>query len=276
MYMSKGQTVVLDVGGQRFKINKTSLLAEQSTYFTSLFDNKAQLAHNTQEDGSIFIDRDPILFRYILTFLRERDFDTTMMPPRQLAELLTEARYFNVTRLVEILDRQQQFNEQRVTKLDRILDNLEVQRSTQIEMQENQVELQRKQDQIHTTQQRILEHQEHLRRRQEQFHREIHEVLSNMVPICEKIKLEQDQLRESILETQQQIQLHMQQQLGELRAQKSTVDNISNLYNHDRELFKRVYQTSKNSARRQGWNNNTYSYASRIIRDILIRDYSTN
>ncbi len=65
--------VTLDVGGTLFKTT-VSTLVEKSTYFKTMF-------HNMIKDTTkpIFIDRDPDLFKYILSYLRDHKYSFDMM-----------------------------------------------------------------------------------------------------------------------------------------------------------------------------------------------------
>ena len=68
--MQTNDTVHLNVGGQRFSTSKRTLLSVQGeeTFFTSLLSGR--ISSNEDENGAIFIDRDPTLFRLILNYLR--------------------------------------------------------------------------------------------------------------------------------------------------------------------------------------------------------------
>ena len=68
--MQNNDIVHLNVGGQRFSTSKRTLLSVQGeeTFFTSLLSGR--IGSNEDENGAIFIDRDPTLFRLILNYLR--------------------------------------------------------------------------------------------------------------------------------------------------------------------------------------------------------------
>ena len=68
--MQTNDIVHLNVGGQRFSTSKRTLLSVQGeeTFFTSLLSGR--ISSNEDENGAIFIDRDPTLFRLILNYLR--------------------------------------------------------------------------------------------------------------------------------------------------------------------------------------------------------------
>ena len=70
----------------------------QDTFFTGLLSGRIQTFKD--EDGAIFIDRDPQLFRLILNYLRNRSlsFDDV-----NLKELKHEAEYYGISPLVKKL-----------------------------------------------------------------------------------------------------------------------------------------------------------------------------
>jgi hypothetical protein len=86
----------LQVGGRRFTTTKETL-TEESAFFSSLLSGRWE---NALEDGSYFIDADPVLFEHILRYLRRGVFplffDTAKgHDPYLYLALLEEARYFH-------------------------------------------------------------------------------------------------------------------------------------------------------------------------------------
>ncbi|KAJ3272781.1 BTB/POZ domain-containing protein kctd6 [Borealophlyctis nickersoniae] len=61
--------VKLDIGGQIFSISLSTLLSAKEGFFNSLFREEWNVQPG--EDGTIFIDRDPTVYRYIFNYLRE-------------------------------------------------------------------------------------------------------------------------------------------------------------------------------------------------------------
>jgi hypothetical protein len=66
--LRQNDTVLLDVGGQKFKTTVSTLTKYRETFFASLFSGKYEIIK--QSDDSVFVDRDGTHFRRILNFLR--------------------------------------------------------------------------------------------------------------------------------------------------------------------------------------------------------------
>lgn len=77
--------VVLDVGGTRVKISVASLRSQESILAT-MFSPWCDVL--VDADGCVFLDRDPVPFRYIASFLRG---ETLNVKPKHKAQLLKEA-----------------------------------------------------------------------------------------------------------------------------------------------------------------------------------------
>eukprot|EP00755_Sulcionema_specki_P039095 Sspe_Gene.24146::Locus_9498_Transcript_2_3_Confidence_0.333_Length_1231::g.24146::m.24146 len=87
--------VKLNVGGTRFMTLKSTLLPRNDTpsYFRVLLSNTVPVG--VDEEGAIFVDRDPVLFSSILHYLRTHEW--VCPPGRRPDEVLNEARYYGVT-----------------------------------------------------------------------------------------------------------------------------------------------------------------------------------
>lgn len=101
-----GSIIILQVGERRFTTFR-STLTEQSDFF------KARLSGNWAteqlEDGAYFIDADPTLFEHILGYLRRGMFPLFYDVKNghchhRYLELLEEARYFQIPKLIKWLD----------------------------------------------------------------------------------------------------------------------------------------------------------------------------
>uniref|UniRef100_A0A0K0FVV6 SH3KBP1-binding protein 1 (inferred by orthology to a human protein) n=1 Tax=Strongyloides venezuelensis TaxID=75913 RepID=A0A0K0FVV6_STRVS len=95
---SQNDVIRLNVGGTVFVTSKTTLTWLPDTFFTSLLSGRIDSVKDN--DGSIFIDRDPLLFRIILNYLRTKHVDIENV---DLSSLKHEALYYNITPLVRRL-----------------------------------------------------------------------------------------------------------------------------------------------------------------------------
>lgn len=88
----------LNVGGQRFSTSRQTLTQVQDTFFTGLLSGRIQTSRD--EQGAIFIDRDPDLFRLILSYLRNRSL---AFEDVNFKELRHEAEFYGIAPLVKKL-----------------------------------------------------------------------------------------------------------------------------------------------------------------------------
>ena len=99
------EIVRLDVGGTCFTTTRETLLkgGDETTYFARLLNDEGNLRGALRTDeGRIFIDRDPVLFRHVLQALRgglRRD----AVPAEMRAALIDEAEFFGLARFVSYL-----------------------------------------------------------------------------------------------------------------------------------------------------------------------------
>ena len=100
--------VRLNVGGTIYTTTLDTLRAVPDSLFGRMFDPDISLGMvPTDEDGNIFFDRDPEVFRWVLDFLRRRG-RSVGMPRQELRPLLRdEADYFGLVGLVEACDADQ-------------------------------------------------------------------------------------------------------------------------------------------------------------------------
>ncbi|XP_046686231.1 BTB/POZ domain-containing protein KCTD3 [Homalodisca vitripennis] len=99
MYQSHtGDIVHLNVGGTRFSTSRQTLMWIPDSFFTALLSGR--ISSLKDENGAIFIDRDPKLFATILNYLRTRDIDLRHCDIKTLRH---EAEYYGITPLVKRL-----------------------------------------------------------------------------------------------------------------------------------------------------------------------------
>ena len=98
--------IVLDIGGTKFKTSKMTLTSpvgsEHGHFFNRMFGGDWDIKSN--EDGSIWIDRDPTHFSVILNYLRSGD--NVQLPDciRDLNELNAEAEFYGLKGLHDIIN----------------------------------------------------------------------------------------------------------------------------------------------------------------------------
>ena len=79
----------LNVGGTKFYTTRSTLL--KSGYFRALLSGN--FADSRQDDGYLFIDRDPVIFGFILKYLR---CDYVSIPTKYLQELDLESKFLQI------------------------------------------------------------------------------------------------------------------------------------------------------------------------------------
>ena len=91
--------IKLNIGGQTYETTDTVLKRDPSSLLAALVGDASPL--QADEDGCFFIDRDGMLFRHILRFLRDG-----VLPANRglLQQLLHESEYFGIESLRESLD----------------------------------------------------------------------------------------------------------------------------------------------------------------------------
>ncbi len=95
--------IELNVGGQLYTTSLTTLLRDPESLLAALFSGRQRILRDSR--GRFFIDRDGVLFRYILDYLR----NNRLTLPENFDEkerLLAEAEYFQVKGLSRSLKHQ--------------------------------------------------------------------------------------------------------------------------------------------------------------------------
>ena len=99
-----GKKITLDVGGSRFSTFKSNLLSQQETFFTAMLSGRFNF--QLEEDGSIFIDRDPFVFRHILNFLRGQKINFSLLSPAEKESLIEDADFYQISALSDLFSLQ--------------------------------------------------------------------------------------------------------------------------------------------------------------------------
>ncbi|KAH0565715.1 hypothetical protein GP486_000879 [Trichoglossum hirsutum] len=111
--------IILHVGEQHF-VTTRETLTHQSGFFSSLLSGRWS---DVQPDGSYFIDADANLFGHILRYLRRGVlpvfYDSTKGHDHSLyLQVLEEAKYFQIPRLVEWLENKEYLRAVRIIHSD--------------------------------------------------------------------------------------------------------------------------------------------------------------
>jgi len=126
------QRVALQVGERRFTTNKDTL-ARSSHYFLKMLSGR--WPHETQEDGSYFVDADGTIFEHVLRYLRHSVFPVHYDNVKGhdfgfYAALLEQARLFGVDDLEKWLENKTYFKAVRTEHRAWLLDDLNSIRDT--------------------------------------------------------------------------------------------------------------------------------------------------
>ncbi|RNA21503.1 BTB POZ domain-containing KCTD3 [Brachionus plicatilis] len=89
----------LNVGGQKFSTSRQTLCSVPDSFFSSLMSGRIPSCRD--EQGYIFIDRDPKYFCLILNFLRTRELNLTGI--ENISSLKNEAEFYAISPLVKRL-----------------------------------------------------------------------------------------------------------------------------------------------------------------------------
>lgn len=92
--------VDLNVGGQLYTTTLGTLTKDPSSLLTTMFSGSQRTSKDSR--GRYFIDRDGVLFRYVLDFLRNLRL-TLPDGFNEIERLLAEAEYFKISSMTEAL-----------------------------------------------------------------------------------------------------------------------------------------------------------------------------
>ena len=94
-----GEIVALNVGGERVTTTRQTLTSIPDTFFTSLLSGR--IPSLRYSENAVFIDRDPKIFKLILSFLRTRQLPA--FEDRDFDCLRHEAEFYSISPLVQAL-----------------------------------------------------------------------------------------------------------------------------------------------------------------------------
>lgn len=93
-YEAQRGQVRLDVGGKYYSTSVSNLTKYSGSMLAAMFSGRHQVVKD--EKGRVFIDRDGKLFRYILDFLRNDEWDLPNNDPYLLRKILQEIDFYGL------------------------------------------------------------------------------------------------------------------------------------------------------------------------------------
>ena len=104
------EVLTINVGGRLFTTTRKTLVSDPESMLAKLFDVDSKFGVITTHEGNPFIDRSGDSFSHVLEFLRDPEafqagFES--LTSLDCARLYVEAKYYQVTTLLEFLEQQQ-------------------------------------------------------------------------------------------------------------------------------------------------------------------------
>jgi len=87
--------IMLDVGGQRFHTTTVSVMNHGTHFLSTMFGGVFAVDAQQEEDGTVFVDRDPGLFPYVLAYLRD-GAGSAWVAPRDHVAVQREFVFFSL------------------------------------------------------------------------------------------------------------------------------------------------------------------------------------
>ncbi|KAK3098764.1 hypothetical protein FSP39_022869 [Pinctada imbricata] len=102
--VQKGR-IRLDIGGCQYTTSRLTLTRDSESMLAAMFSGRHPI--KTEDDGTVFIDRDGTHFRYILNYLRDGGVQVEALPRNRqvLRELKREAIFYQLHGLVQQIEK---------------------------------------------------------------------------------------------------------------------------------------------------------------------------
>jgi len=97
--------IELEVGNETFKTARSTLTSVPESLLAKMFGVESSLPPaKLQKNGAYFIESDPTIFKVILHYLRHKSI--MKIPDVGMESIRTEAAYFGLTEMVELIDQE--------------------------------------------------------------------------------------------------------------------------------------------------------------------------
>jgi hypothetical protein len=89
------QRILLDVGGESFVLNEPSAILKGDAGVLESIKNPT-IPWDNSTDGTIFLDRDPTFFQYILNYFHNASLPKECLSPANMKSIMREAVYYSL------------------------------------------------------------------------------------------------------------------------------------------------------------------------------------
>ena len=208
--------VNLDIGGHVYATSIMTLFRDPQSMLAAMFKGRDFM--KTQQDGSYFFDRDGTHFRYILNYLRDGGFKDGTLPSDILTELLTEAEYYQLSGLVDLLQRiLSEDLSDNAYKSVALKSTIEGFSKTLQETVGGVVELEEMVKDVSETKKELDEKETELEAKQQQLQKEKDQLQNEIQNEKDQLQKEKDQLQKEIQKERDQLQKEKDQLQKEIQ-----------------------------------------------------------
>src|SRR5690554_1332976 len=121
--VSPQEIITLNVGGTIFSTTREALCQVKDSLLASMFSGRWEESLTRDEEGKVFFDFDPELFRFVLSYLRtkkllQKEIPFPLVPQEKLLEMNAMRDFLGLTAVEPLLDDSFGFVSPRVTITD--------------------------------------------------------------------------------------------------------------------------------------------------------------